>query len=90
MKIVCSLVPNKALATVKESVPYKARVVSVSWPANARLITSCATVLPLLANTLLICKQKRLCMIRSTDSKTKVLHKVFKIRLSNQSIYYYS
>ncbi len=80
MKILCSLALNKAPATAKDSVLSRVVAVPASRLASASQITICVTVLPLLANTRLICKQKRLCMTRSTDSKIKVLHKAFKIR----------
>ncbi len=83
MKIVCSLALNKALATAKGTVKSRTTAAPAPRLASASQITICVTVLPLLANTRLICKQKRLCMTRSTDSKIKVLHKAFKIRSSN-------
>ncbi len=80
MKIVCSPALNKAPATAKGTVPSRAVAVPASLLASASQITICVTVLPLWANTRLICKQKRLCMTPSTGSKIKVLHKAFKIR----------
>ncbi len=45
MKIVCSLVPNKAPATVKDSVLSRAVAVPASRLASARQITIYVTVL---------------------------------------------
>jgi hypothetical protein len=47
MKIVCSLVLNKALVMVKGSVPSRTVAVPASQLASASQITTCGTVLPL-------------------------------------------